>query len=126
MDEQDQAILGHRIVARDGLDGPRVGDFVLYPDGSNRRIAHLWHKEDESIQSIQPTWGKDGSFYLNKWGGVSMSGGLDTGFPPERLELVEDELQMGNFWFFSHDHWGEGRGITVDTPCRIYAYTEGT
>ena len=68
-------ILAARIALREqGFEtGPQVGDFIVMPDGTERRVAHDWGKDI----GLQPTsGGPDRSFYLGD-GYASFSGSLD-------------------------------------------------
>jgi hypothetical protein len=112
MPDNDQ-ILAERVNLYDQIEGPRVGDYLLYPDGSYRRFSHDWGED------IQVTCGKyGGSFYLGN-GYVSYSGALDPAIPKD--ELVETgQYKKGRFWFFDRDYARAGGGIETEVLVRVY------
>lgn len=113
LDERDRAILAERQAAWNERTGPRVGDFVRFPDGSMARFTHDW---GESIQISCTKYG--GSFYLGH-GYASYSGGLEPGIKKEFL-VETNETEIGRFWFFHRD-WAEAHnGVNVDLGCRVY------
>lgn len=112
LDERNAAIAAEIEAAWTARTGrPRVGDFVIMPDGTKQRCAHAW---DDGMQTCF-----GGSFSITKSGRASMSGGLN----PSRLwEYFKDtgEIEPGRFWFFSHGLAGAGRGVDFYLPCRVY------
>lgn len=114
-DEHDAAILTACVLARDMIDGPRVGDFVYMPDGSLLRFTHDW---GDGLQTTCQAFG-GGSFYLDRSGSVSFSGALD---PPIARECIErtSETRDGAFWFFHHGFPGANLGVDCTAPCRVY------
>lgn len=111
LDETDNAILAEKIVARENIAGPRVGDYVSFPTGELERISHDW---GEALQTSP-----GGSFFLYRNGQGSFSGGLNPATPLDKLELTHVQLP-GSFWFFHHDRAGAGRGVHFEIPCRVY------
>lgn len=112
-DPKNAEILADRVTLRDAIDGPRVGDFIITLDGTLKRFTYEWN------DGLQTTWkGTGGSFYLGE-GYVSFSGGLNPSIPFENIEAT-DETRNGSFWFFDLDIRGAGRGVDVETPCRVY------
>lgn len=89
---------------------PRVGDFILTPEGKYLRVAYIW---PDLIQTCE-----SGSFYLG-CGSVSMSGGLDPGYPPEKLALM-NQYKEGTFWTFHHDSAFAHNGIGISCACRVF------
>ena len=114
MSEKDEEVLAVRSEQYALMKGPRLGDYLILPDGAARRVAHVWHDG-----RVQPTFrGIGGSFYLgNEY--VSHSGGLEPGIPMERLEML-NETRDGRFWFFHNDHWRAHNRVEFDLPCRVY------
>jgi hypothetical protein len=110
-DDRDFDIMVEREVAWNEIKGPRVGDFVILPDGTERRFSHHWG------ESIQTSGG--GSFYLGK-GYVSFSGELHPAIPIDRFERDRGEHRMGSFWFFHHDFHGANRGVERQLLCRVF------
>lgn len=112
-DSQDQEILNGRMANRDQIEGPRLGDYVLFPSGQLERISN---KMDGCLQT-SPV--KSGSFYLFGCGEAQFGGSLNPSIPTDSLALTE-EVRSGTFWFFHHDEVGAHRGVTFEIPCRIY------
>ena len=110
-DERDHQNAKERFALWDNDPAPRVGDYVITPGGSYDRIAYIW---PESLQTSN-----GGSFHISKDGHVSMSGGLDPGFPREQFHLT-DEKKPGYFWFFHHDDACANGGVGVEAFCRVY------
>lgn len=112
LDEKDQEVLAVAVKARDAQEGPRIGDFVLFPGGQLERFSHEWS------DGIQTSPG--GSFYLGKQGNGSLScGGLNPAIHKGTLELTVAILP-GSFWFFHHGVAGAGRGVYFEIPCRVF------
>ena len=113
-DEIDRRLLAKRIEAWNCRTEPRVGDFIIMPDGELRRLTHNW------LIGLQTTWkGEGGTFYLSTDGYGDYSGGLDSQIPNDKIENT-GETREGNFWFFHHDNARAHNGITVKVPCRVY------
>ena len=111
-DEKDAELLAARIVDRDKIDGPRIGDFVQFADGTLHRFSHDW---GEDIQHSE-----HGSFYFGREGWVDFSGSLFQAILKSKLRPIGD--RPGRFWFFHHDLTGAHRGVDCEAPCRVYAY----
>lgn len=111
-DEQDQSILTQRQQAFDTREGPRVGDFVIFPDGTYNRFSHDWGND------IQTS--KGGSFYLSK-SHMSFSGGLDPAIDKGQLTPLS-ETRNGQCWFFHHDYHTAHNGVDTRVKCRVFAY----
>src|SRR5271167_3580103 len=47
LDDRDAAIVAERMARMDARPGPRVGDFVRFADGVERRISHYWQAEPD-------------------------------------------------------------------------------
>ena len=110
LDERDAAIFSERFHALQDVHGPRVGDFVRFADGRLERISHHW---GDTVQTSE-----SGSFYLGK-GYCSFSGGLNPGIPTSELEY-RAEHKRGSVWFFHHDEWKAGNGVSADLDFRVY------
>jgi len=117
LDERDRDILFKRVQERDEIEGPKVGDFVRFPDGRLERFTYDW---DDAIQTTMKGFG-EGSFYLHENGGSSYSGGLDPAIPKECLTKLP-EIKDGRFWFFHHNYATAHNGVDVMVPCRVYGY----
>ncbi|HEU0196153.1 MAG TPA: hypothetical protein VFQ88_02925 [Nevskiaceae bacterium] len=118
-DEQDQALLQRR---QDGLNARSrigVGDFLRFPDGSFRRVAHDWG------DSVQPTVGGshpcvgDESFYLDAEGGASFSGSLGQALPVTNIAAT-NETRDGTVWFFHHNYPCAGGGVHASARFRVF------
>lgn len=116
LDERDAVILANRIVALERVDGPRVGDFVRFADGTLRRISYHWRDDAGWDGGCQTSDG--GSWYLGD-GFVSFSGALYSAIPTESLRRT-DEQRQGSVWFFHHDYRTAGGGIDALIPFRVY------
>lgn len=115
LDLRDKEILAKRQAMLDELQGPRVGDFVVFADGVTHRFSYDWGPE----LGIQHSAG--GSYYLGE-GYVSMSGALDHCVPYDTLALVEDGRE-GSCWFFHHDRWQAHNGVDVTARFRVFTCT---
>lgn len=118
-DARDAAILSARRAQRAALPPsiPQVGEWVREVDGSMSRVTYVWELSDGLY--VQAGGGELGSFYLLDSGHESYSGGLDPGFPGERLTLT-DETAPGQVWFFHHDFPGAHRGVYFMMPERVW------
>ena len=119
----NEEILAHRVALRSArfAEGPQVGDFLLMPDGTERRVAHDWGKDT----GLQPTsGGPGGSFYLGD-GYASFSGSLDPIVPHAGL-VDTGRTKPGRFWFFSRNYARANNGIDVEAPCGVYRYDPGS
>jgi hypothetical protein len=88
----------------------RVGDFLRIPDGRYGRFAYDWGK---TIQA-----GEHGSFFFGPHGPI-YSGGLCPSIPHSAL-VTEGNTKLGVFWIFHDQVPGAGRGISFETPCRVW------
>ena len=111
-DDRDQAILTQRLSQWNQRAGPRVGDFVRFPDGSLHRFTHAW---DDGLQTAPAG---HGSYYLGE-GFCSYSGSLDPLIPSTRIHAT-DATEDGRIWFFHHDYWCAHNGVVAMIPCRVY------
>jgi hypothetical protein len=118
-DDKDAVILRNRIEAWDKRTGPRVGDFVLMPNGQKRRFTHAW---DDGMQTTYPGFG-NGSFHFGKEGYMDYSGSLDSSIKFERI-VDTGECEEGVAWFFHHNEMRAHNGVDCHVPCRVYRVTE--
>lgn len=112
LDEKNQVIADGLRETREAFTGkPRVGDFVIMPNGSFERCCN------STAHGMQTTEG--GSFSLSRSGEGSFSGGLNR---PQLWEYFKEtgETKLGRFWFFSHNIVGAGRAVDVFLPCRVF------
>lgn len=113
LDERDTAIREERIAAREAYEGPRVGDFILLEDERTLRFSHD-HGEDYGLQVSE-----GGLYYLNQFGSLSFSGGLEPAIPYAHIQESSKERD-GACWFFSHDHAMKDNGVHTVIPCRVF------
>jgi hypothetical protein len=124
LDERDAEIYRQRFHAFYDVHGPRVGDFVRFADGIERRISFIsppeWLEEPDPVDAVQTSDG--GSWYLGN-GYTSFSGGL---FPPVKRSTLTDtgERKRGRVWFFHHDYRTAHNGVDTDMDFRVFACTE--
>ena len=111
-DDRDGEIAAGRYAARCELEGARVGDFILWPDGRLHRFSHDWGDS-------MPT-SPGGSFYLHDSGRADFSGGLDPAI--DKLYLEHVGHRFGHFWFFHHDIHQAFSGVGAGLLCRVYQY----
>lgn len=110
LDQTDQAILRARQTAFDQRPGPRVGDWVEFPDNIRRRISYLWPDGAQTSDG--------GTYYLGD-GYISMSGSLHRTVPLTSLTPT-NRVRRGDVWFFHHDYPTGGGGVDTIIPCRVF------
>lgn len=110
--ERNLIILEECMSAFNQLDGPRVGDFLLMPNGKFTRFTHKW---DDHMQ----TGGHTQSQYYLGPGYLSYSGGLDPGIKIKEIELTE-MTKNGKVWFFSEGHAGADNDVSYMVQFRVY------
>jgi len=117
LDAADAEILAERTAELDKVEGPRVGDYVRFADGVERRASFVtpadWLPEVDSVQTSD-----GGSWYLGS-AYVSFSGGLCLGVPRSSLTLT-DESKLGAVWFFHHDYHRASNGVVAEVPFHVY------
>lgn len=110
-DERDQDIVNRAATAMKDIPGPRVGDWVDFADGEQRRISQVW---PEGVQTS-----KGGSWHLGDKYGCSFSGSLYRSVPTTSLTLT-DQVRYGSVWIFHHGLAGAGRGVHTRITFRVY------
>ena len=121
----DAELTMQRINAMSAIAGPRVGDFVQFPnEDTPRRFTHDW--QDGTMQTTVAPKGHpcsgDMSFHIFKNGVCSFSGSLDPSIPLDQC-VDTGEVKDGRVWFFSRDWSGAHRGVSALIPFRVYRYT---
>jgi len=115
----DAELARQRLNALNRHTGPRVGDFVHFPnEGLPRRFTHDWN--DGSMQTtIEGSY--DSSFFIYRSGHCDFSGSLDS---PIWLDHCHDtgKKLLGRVWVFSRNLSGPHRGVSVTLPFRLYEY----
>lgn len=116
-DERDTQILAVRELAFNEMLGPRVGDFLVTPDGMLRFTYDWGDSIQTTVRPSHPCNG-DASFYLSE-GHVSFSGSLDHSVPKEFLRDT-GKTESGSFWFFHHNDFCAENGVYFKIPCRVF------
>lgn len=93
-----------------------VGDYLRMPDGSESRVTYC---HDDGVQD----GGGSGSFFLNKSGQGSYSGGLN-GIKPFNKIKPTNETKKALFWIFSRDLWGGNRGFYFYINVKVWKIDE--
>lgn len=114
-DTRDAEIMAERAAKRDAHDGPRVGDFVEFTDGTLGRFSY--DRGDSMQWSVGECFN---SFHLHKAGGVSFSGSLYASLPKAELEHIGE--RPGWFWIFHHGYVQAHSGVNGQVPCRVYRF----
>ena len=113
-DSKDEAIRLARQNQRNAITGPRIGDFVIMPDGREVRLAEPW---PDGFQASN-----GGSYVLADNGGIAMSGGFEPGILAP-ADLVETgKVRTGSVWFFHHNERRAHNGVQTRIECRVYRY----
>jgi len=120
LDDRDREILATRVAMLNKVEGPRVGDFVIFADKIERRISYIWCDEHDTVFLIQTSEG--GSYHLSN-GHVSMSGGLYDGVKLETLTPT-DQVREGSVWFFHHDIWMAHNGVDTTIEFRVFTCSQ--
>ena len=111
LDPRDKELRARR-EAKVGLrDHPQVGDFVIFADGIERRISHVWWNEEYQTSA-------GGSFYLGEHG-ASFSGTLYRSVPRKSLTRVEGR-RAGSVWFFHHTWHTAGGGVQAEIMFAVW------
>jgi hypothetical protein len=116
LDFEDLEILNRRQLLFDKKQGPRVGDFVIFPDGTFHRFTEDWGEDIQTVAAGQ------GSFYLGD-GYMDYSGGLDPAIPKTKLSEVSGQTRRGWCWFFHHGRAMAHNGVHTTVFCRLYRYS---
>lgn len=119
LDQKDSELLQERIANRNKIAGPRIGDFVIMLDDTERRFTHDWGNEIQTtVGPKHPCYG-DSSMHLFKNGYAQFSGSLDRAIAKSAL-VDTGEVKDGHFWFFHHDWATAHNGVHVMAPCRVF------
>lgn len=118
LDPKNIAMLQARLIAREQITGPRVGDWIERLDGTRSRATYVWDLGKDGLH-VQDGGGEWGSFYLMQSGHEDYSGSLDPSIPATSLELT-GETQEGRVWFFHRDHWMRDNGVSFTIQERVW------
>ena len=105
-----------RINKKLAFSKPTVGDFFVI-ENKVFRIASLWN-DSEGFQYTE-----DGSFYMDKDGFCSYSGGFcfDFGSTFKLKDLKPTKaLKMGGFWFFSNNEVKAHNGVHFKMDFKVW------
>jgi len=109
--ERDLILIKDRVKNYHNRQSFKVGEFIHLPDGQKVIISHIW---DDTVQTSG-----GGSMHLNSGGGISFSGGLDSGIKKTDLILTK-EFDSGQIWIFHEGLSGGNRGVHYKMPFRVY------
>jgi hypothetical protein len=109
-DEHDAELVRRRMAILDARPGARVGDFVRFANGVERRIAYLWKDGAQTSDS--------GSFYLSE-SGCAFSGSLHPPVPLQAL-VTTTERRAGTVWVFRRDIPRAGNAVTAWVEFRVF------
>lgn len=120
MDEQDTQILARRQAQLDARTEAKAGDIIRFPDGTIKRMAHVWTDENGKAESIQPSsHDGDSCCYLGEGGYQSYSGGLLPGIDARKFTRTTETME-GSAWFFHHDYARAHNGIDVKVTLPVW------
>ena len=124
LDPTDYAIIERRANALAEHGVPIVGDWIDFPDGTRRRISHIWRADWMNDPDRGPGYqtSDGGSWYLGD-GYTSFSGSLYSTLQDPDLTPA-DETRHGSCWFFHHDHHRAHNGIETAIPFRVWNTTQ--
>lgn len=113
--DKDRELLRLRAAAWEARPSkvPREGDFVRFLKSPGVLYRFSYRNE----YSSQITRG--GSYYLDRNGYCSFSGGLYPSVPYSDLRLTSEQL-LGSFWFFHDDYPRAHSAVNVAIPCRLW------
>lgn len=121
-DERDEELCRRNMEEYDKLPGPRVGDWVIFADGIERRISYIWKFDDEpkvyGIQTSQEGYG----FHLG-FGYISFSGSLFNSVDGNTLTRTYQK-RNGRIWMFHHGFAMAHNGVETTVPFRVYCCSE--
>ena len=118
LDPKNINMLQTRLIAREQITGPRVGDWIERLDGTRSRATYVWNLGEDGLH-VQDGGTSGGSFYLLESGHQSYSGGLNPGIPGLSLELT-GETQEGLVWFWDRGWPGANCGVSFPIQERVW------
>ena len=110
---KDAQIFADRVAQYNLQTGPRVGDFIKFPDGKYQRFTYKWHDQLQAGASA-----KSGSFYLGE-GYIEYSGGLNSGAKRDDF-ILTDETKYGDIWFFHNNHIKAHNSVHYQMAFRVF------
>jgi hypothetical protein len=115
----DVELARQRLNALNKRNGPRVGDFVWFPD-EDRPRRFTCDLSDGSMQTTTKE-ANDSSFHLTRSGYCHFSGSLDSAIWLDQCHDTGKKL-LGRVWFFSRNLSGPHRGVSVSLPFLVFEY----
>jgi hypothetical protein len=115
LDETDLRITKERMAAFMADESPKVGDYVKFADGVERRISYIWRFEGKPSGTFSVQTSDGGSWYFGDGGYCSFSGSLYSGVPASTLKHTSS-ARRGSCWFFHHDHHCAHNGVGIQPP----------
>lgn len=116
--KENMPLFKKRERAYNRIKGIRVGDWVKEKDGYTR-VTYIWRDDDKTYQ-IQTGGSKFGQFYLGD-GYISYSGGLDTGFNPNKVKYEQLKgRRIGSVWFFKNDYHTADNAVVYTMKFRVF------
>jgi len=117
-DPVDVELLTERQRLRDMIEGPVVGDWVVFADGVIRRIGSYWELDQPVVQTAN-----GGSWHLNQYGTASFGGGLCSGVPVSTLTDTTT-TRPALFWFFHRAFQAAHNAVYCTAAVRVWSCSE--
>jgi hypothetical protein len=122
IDDLDREIIAEREKTFNKQRGLRVGDWIDFADGVQRRVSYIWPEDPEMPKGIQTSEPASG-FYLGN-SGVSMgNGGLYRSVSSRNLTLTT-ETRPGSVWMAHHGCIVRDSGVDFTIPFRVWTSTD--
>src|SRR5258708_23049572 len=117
LDQIDHDIACRELLKFDQIEGPRVGDFVMFADNITRRISYVWSLEDwQEMAGVQTSDG--GSWYFG-YGNCDFSGSLHQIAKMNTLTLTK-EVRPRIVWVIHHDWRTAGNDVHLEITFLVY------
>lgn len=117
LDPKNLEILRVCVQNRAQLIGPRVGDWVVHPDGKESRITHVYNCGGKWL--FQDGGDACGRYHIFRSGTEDYSGSLGYPLPLGQLRDTGN-TKSGSVWFFHHGIAGAGRGVEFEIQERVF------
>lgn len=118
-EDGDSKFVRESMSIRDLQEGPRIGDFVRFPDGAIHRLAREREGVEGSYQTAEP---ESGAFYLGGPDTLFFScGSLSLGpFVTARGLKLTEEARDGAVWTFHNQDASPGNRVDFQVPFRVF------
>jgi hypothetical protein len=113
-DARDEQLRQQGLDIWNGVQEPRVGDYVQLACGTPARISLI---SKDQFQVAEPRFGAS---YYWAWWYCSFSGGHKPVLYPRASLEETGSIRDGDVWVFHHDEAGAHRGVSCTIPCRVY------